>query len=95
MLQPAVLQATLPQSLTPSPPLSAILKEHHIPTKSGHTARHPFASHNKRGGIRVCMPTVVSYPGSNAYRQKENGAPEEGQLFNKYTREWEEPDAEE
>ena len=95
MLQPAVLQATLPQLLTPSPPLSTILKEHHIPTTPGHTARRPFATHNIQGGIRVCMPTVVSYPRSNAYRQKDNGAPGEGELFNKLTSEWEDPDAEE
>ena len=41
------------------------------------------------------MPTVVSYPCSNAYRPKDNGAPGEGELFNKFTCEWEEPDAEE
>ena len=41
------------------------------------------------------MPTVVFYPCSNAYRQKDNGAPGEGHLFNKLTSEWEEPDAEE
>ena len=41
------------------------------------------------------MPTVVSYPRSNAYRQKDNGAPGEGQLFKRLTSEWEEPDAEE
>ena len=95
MLQPAALQATLPQLLTPSPPLSTILKEHHIPTTPGHTARRPFATHNIQGGIRVCMPTVVSYPRSNAYRQKENRALGEGELFNTLTNEWEEPDAEE
>ena len=41
------------------------------------------------------MPTVVSYLLSNAYGQKNNGAPGEGQLFNKHSNEWEEPNAEE
>ena len=41
------------------------------------------------------MPTVVSYPRSNAYRPRDNGAPGEGELFNLYTHEWEEPDADE
>lgn len=94
MLQPAVLQATLPHTLKPSPPLSTLLKEHHIP-KPGHTSRRPFATHNEIGGARVCMPTVVSYPKSNAYRQKDNGAPGEGEVFNLHTNEWEEPDADE
>ena len=41
------------------------------------------------------MPTMVSYPRSNAYRPRDNGAPEEGGLFNIYTNEWEEPDVDE
>ena len=95
MLQLAVLQATLPHMLTPSPPLSRILKEHHIPTMPDHTARRPFATHNIRGGNRICMPTVVSYPRSNAYRPKDDGAPGEGELFNTYTNVWEEPNVDE
>ena len=41
------------------------------------------------------MPTVVSYLHSNAYRIKANGAPGENQVYNRLTREWEEPDADE
>ena len=41
------------------------------------------------------MPTVVPYLLSNAYRQKNDGAPGGGQLFNKHSNEWDEPDAEE
>ena len=95
MLQPAVLQATLPHLPTPSPPLSKILKEHHIPTMPDHTARRLFATHNIKGGNRICMPTTVSYPRSNAYRPRDNGAAGEGELFNTYTNVWEEPDADE
>ena len=40
------------------------------------------------------MPTVVSYLHSNAFRAKDNGALGEGQVFNRITREWEEPDVE-
>ena len=39
MLQPVVLQATLPTQILPSPSLSAILKPYHIPTKPGHSDR--------------------------------------------------------
>ena len=41
------------------------------------------------------MPTVVSYLHSNAFRTKESGAPGEGQVYNRITRVWEEPDADE
>ena len=34
MMQPAILQAALPKLLLPSPPLSSILKPHHVPTKA-------------------------------------------------------------
>ena len=78
MMQPAQLQATLPTMVTPFPPLQSILKAHHIPTTPGHADRPPFAVQNKECGVRICMPTVVSYLLSNAFRQKENGTPGEG-----------------
>ena len=95
MLQPAVLQACLPKLLNTSTPLSSILKAHHIPTTPGHTDRFPYASVNVQGGTRHCMPTVVSYLHSRAFRVKDSGAPGEGQVFNTINNEWEEPDAEE
>ena len=91
MLQPAVLQAALPTMLRPSPPLSSLLKPRHIPTKPGHTDRRPFAPHNMAGGPCLCMPTVVSYLHSNAFKKRKMG--HQGK-DNKLTREWEEPDAE-
>ena len=48
MLQPAILQAAFPKLLLPSPPLSSILKSHHVPTTPGHSDRLPFATHNVR-----------------------------------------------
>ena len=95
MLQPAILQAALPKLLLPSPPLSSILKFHHVPTTPGHSDRLPFATHNEQGGARICMPTVVSYLRSNAFRPKENGNLGEGEVFNTISLEWEELDAEE
>ena len=92
MLPPAVLQAALPSMLLPSPPLQSILHAYHIPTSPGHSDRFPFALHNEEGGTRVCMPTIVSYLGSNAFRAKVNGDPGEGQVFNLHTDTWEEPD---
>ena len=41
------------------------------------------------------MPTVVSYLHSNAFRAKHNGAPGEGQIYNRLSGQWEEPDADE
>ena len=95
MLQPAVLQTAMPTLLLPSPPLKTILKPYHVPTTPGHTDSPPFAMHNQKGGVRLVMPTIVSYLESNAFRRKDNGAPGEGQLFNITTKLWEEPDAEE
>ena len=51
----------------------------------------PFVKHNVLNGPRKCMPTLVSYPNSHAYRQRDNGKPGEGQLWNKRTKKWEEP----
>ena len=95
MMQPALLQAAVPKLLTPSPPLCSILKAHHIPTRPGHNDRFPYATQNQQGGARLCMPTVISYLGSRAFKPKQNGNPGEGQVFNKESNLWEEPDAEE
>ena len=94
-LEPAVLQAALPTRISPQPSLAAILHAYHIPTTPGHADRAPFAMHNQLGGERICMPTVVSYLQSNAFRPKENGAPREGQVYNTKIGQWEEPDADE
>ena len=93
MLPTAVLQAALPRLLLPSPSLDAILKPHHIPTKTGHIDNLPFAAHNKLGWERICMPTVVPYLRSNPFRPKVNGNPGEGEVLNIHTNFWEEPDA--
>ena len=85
MLQPAEVQSLMPKLTLPCPSLQQLLKPHHIPTKPGHADRAPFATHNKMGGPRLCMPTVVSYLNSNAYRTKDNGNPGEGQLYNTLT----------
>ena len=95
MMQPKLVQAALPKLLIPFPPLCSILKAHHIPTRPGHSDRPPFATQNQLGGARLCMPTVVSYLGSRAFRPKENGNPGEGEVFNTESNLWEELDAEE
>ena len=43
----------------------------------------------------MCMPTVVYYLHSNAFRPKTNGALGEGQVYNIISNEWEELDADE
>ena len=76
----------------PPHPLSSILKQHHVPTRLGHADRRPFAPLNQLGGPRLCMPTVVSYLHSRAFRPKDNGALGEGEVYNRTTRAWEAPD---
>ena len=82
MMPAAVLQAALPKLLPPIPSLDTLLHPYHVPTKPRQTDRLPFAPQNQVGWERVCMPTVVSYLRSNAFCEKENGAPGEGQVFN-------------
>ena len=95
MLQPSIIQAALPTNVLPRPSLEVILKSFHIPTKPGHSDHFPFAAHNQVGWERTCMPTVVSYLRSNAFRPKANGSPGEGEVYNIHTDKWEEPDVEE
>ena len=95
MLQLAILRAALAKLLLPSPLLSSIPKAHHVPTTPRNSDRLPYATHNEQGGARICMPTVVSYLHSNAFRPKENGNPGEGEVFNTNSLEWEEPNVEE
>ena len=95
MLPTAVLQADFPKLLAPIPALDTLLHPYHVPTKPGHTDRLPFALQHEVGWARVCMPTVVSYLKSNAFRVKANGAQGGGQVFSIHTDQWEEPDVRE
>ena len=92
MLPPAVLQAALPKLLPPSPTLATILQSYHLPTRPRQNDHFPFARQNRVGAARVCLPTLVSYLQSNAFRRKANGSLGEGQIFNITTRVYEEPD---
>ena len=89
------MQASMPKMMVPTPTLRRILRPHHVPTKPGHTDVRPFASWNIAGQTRICMPTMVSYIKSNAYRPKSDGEPGEGEVFNLAREEWEEPDCRE
>lgn len=95
MLPAALLQASLPTLLLPSPSLDALLKPYHVPTRRGHSDRLPFAAHNQLGWERICRPTVVSYLQGNAFRPGTNGNPGEGEVFIIHTNLWEESDVEE
>ena len=90
-IKPELLQAALPKGITPAPTLSKILHHNHIPTEPVHEDRFPFARHNKVGGTRLCMPTIVSYLRSNAFRPKATGSPGEGEVDNTQAKTWEEP----
>ena len=82
-LTPAVLQAPMPKMMVPTP------------TKPGHADVRPFAPWKSLGQTPICMPTVVSYIKSNAYRPKSDGTPREGEVFNLAKEEWEELDCRE
>ena len=94
-LTPEVLQAAMPKMMVPTPTLRWIVRHHHVPTKPGHTDVRPFAPWNILGQTRICMPTVVSYIKSNAYRPKSDGEPGEGEVFNLAKEEWEDLDCRE
>ena len=88
----AVLQGAMPKMMVPTPTLRRILGPHHVPTKRGHADVRPFAPWNSLGKTKICMPTVVSYIKSNAYRPKSDGTPREEEVFNLAKEEWEDPD---
>ena len=94
-MTPELLQSAMPKMMVPTPTLRWIMGPHHVPTKPGHTDVRPFAPWNIIGQPRICMPTVVSYIRSNAYRPKSDGEPGEGEVFNLAQEEWEEPDCRE
>ena len=80
------MQHAIPQNIRPTIKLQDILHADHVSPTPTKTSIHPFVDHNKKGKARICMPTVVSYPRSHAYRMQENGKPGEGQLWNKSMR---------
>ena len=88
---PKILRDAYPQEICPKPALSSILSKDHVTTVPSTSPSFPFVKHNVLNGHRKCMPTLVSYPNSHAYRKRENGKPGEGQLWNKRTKKWEEP----
>ena len=85
----------MPKMMVPTPTLRWIVGPHHVPTKPGHTDERPFAPWNVIGQTIMCMPTVVSYIRSNAYRPKSDREPREGKVFNLPQEEWEERDCRE
>ena len=89
--RPEVLQKAIPQDIRPNPSFQSVLHVDHVSTAPTKTSIHPFVDYNKKGKSRICMPTVVSYPRSHAYRPQKNGRPGEGQLWNKETKRWDEP----
>ena len=91
----AVLQATMPKMMVPTPTLQRILGPHHVPIEPCHANVRPFAPWNSLGQTRICMPTVVSYITSNAHRPKFDATPREGEVFNLTKEEWKEPDCRE
>ena len=94
-IRPEQLEAALPTGIIPSPTLREILNHNHTPTQVGHEDRFPFARHNRMGQPRICMPTLLSFLRSNAFRTKQNSKPGEKEVYNNITRVWEEPEVEE
>ena len=71
----------MPRNLTPIRSLAEILEPGHLPSNPLVSSRWPFVQHNQVGQERICLPTIMSYPGSFAFRRKVNGNPGEGQLW--------------
>lgn len=89
--RPEILQEAIPKNILPNPTLQEMLHDYHVPTIPSRVSIQPFAQHNKVGYKRVCLPTIVSYPKSHAYRPQANGTPGEGQLWNTNIKCWEIP----
>ena len=89
--EPQLLQNAMPTDILPVLSLTDILDKDHLASVPLVASRYPFVQHNKVGQPRICLPTIVSYPGSFAFRRRTNGTPGEGQLWDKLTRNWIEP----
>ena len=82
MLPIEALRHIMPQNQDPEPSLQECLLPYHETSIPTYTDRFPFADHNVKGFPRICMPTVVSFLRSNAYRPKPDGSPGEGEVYN-------------
>ena len=71
--RPEILQSAIPTDILPYPPLKDIMHDFHVPTLPSKCSRPPFANHNTVNAQRICLPTLVSYPKSHAFRQQANG----------------------
>ena len=91
MLPTEALRHIMPQNQEPEPSLQECLLPYHETSIPTYSHGFPFAQHNRRGQPRVCMPTVVSFPRSNAYRPKPDERPGEGEVYNVIYERWEEP----
>lgn len=86
-----VIINAMPQDILPSPSLAEVLHPYHVSTTLDLNWRPPFITHSHIGEPSVCLPTIVTFPKSHAYRPRANGEPGEGQLWNAITRKREEP----
>ena len=87
----SLLQSAMPRDITPFPSLTYILDQDHIASAPLVASTWPFVGHNVIGEPRLCLPTIVSYPESFAFRRRNNGTPGEGQLWDRVTHNWIEP----
>ena len=87
----SLLQSAFPRDITPFPSLTDILDPDHVASEPLVASTWPFVGHNIVGKPRFCLPTIVTYPGSFAFRRRANGRPGEGQLWDKVSHNWIEP----
>ena len=72
----------MPKNQLPDPSLEECVLPYHETSIPTYTDRFLFANHNIKGFSRVCMPTVVSFLRSNAYRPRPDESPGEGEVYN-------------
>ena len=86
-----LLENAMPRDIMPLPTLNDILDPNHTTSNPLVASRWPFVDHNKVGYERVCLPNIMSYPKSFAYRRRVNGNPGGGQLWDRVSQGWIEP----
>ena len=89
--EPGLLENAIPRDILPSLLLTDILNQNHVSNNPLVPLVWPFVQHNQVGQPKVCLPTIVSYPGSFAFRRRVNGTPGEGQLWDAANHNWIEP----
>ena len=71
--------------------LQTVFDPFHMPAPVYQDDQPPFTQLNKRGEPRSVLPTLVSYARSHTFKQRKDGKPTAGEVWNCESGRWDEP----